>query len=1842
MAAVDKNAPSPATDTEGTSSCVACDKPDGAGNLVQCDQCDDWWHQSCAGVTDSIESKPWTCRKCVPAPSIASSTTTTSSRKRIQLKLEKLAEKRALEQKVLQVKLDAIHAEQKMVDEKYKLLRAAVEDPEENGSHRSRVTRRSSLQRTNDWLDQISEPENGVCDAAVLEPEISPTIPQHPPNSFATLPLAAGMHFGTTPKLNATNKGGRGGNSRKLIPTLNADVQHIEQLQRKRAGLKQHPNAAIPTAFPLPEFRADQQENYFVPNVITEDGETEQPSPPTKYTSNQHQQGKPVPTTDFNCQPMSPISNIDHYESLISQFGHMSPSESNIAQFMTDYKPTPSQLAARQTMNRDLPTFTGNPAEWPMFISIFTTTTLACGFNKAENLLRLQRCLKGAALDSVRSRLMMPNSVPNIIDTLRSFYGRPELLINDMLAKIRSIPPPKNDKLESLIEFGIIVQGFCDHLKAANQENHLSNPSLLSELVQRLPDNYKMQWADYSVVKSDVDLHDFGEFMNKLITSASRVTLYTGPTGRSEDRSKPKRGLLHAHMDVGQTTNRVLKCVACDGDHRLKDCAEFTSFNIDNRWQLVLKEGLCRNCLNFHGRRSCRVRGQCDVNGCQQRHHPLLHSPRLPPPSNETSNSFVNHHTVTSAENHTHRSSTSSHLFRILPITVYGSGNRKLNTYAFLDEGSSLTLMEEALAQELGIQGDPQVLCLKWTGNVTRTERNSQKLELEISGINLTKYHLQDTRTVKALTLPKQSLQYDSLSTMFRHLEGLPISSYTHAVPRILIGVNNIRLTVPLRVKEGKLNEPVATKTRLGWCVYGGTVGCLEKATVNLHTCVCITDRTLHDTVKDYFALEDTGIATSKVLESANDIRANKILEESTIRVGQRFQTGLLWKYDLDLIEFPDSFPMAMKRFECLERKLEKDLKIKQTIEQQIKDYLTKGYARRATNDELKNSDPRKVWYLPLGVVVNPKKPGKVRMVWDASVMVNGVSLNTMLLKGPDQLVALPRVLFRFRQFAIAVTGDIAEMYHQILIRPQDQQSQRFLWRSDPNKNLEVFIMQVATFGSTCSPASAQYVKNRNAMEFAEKYSRAVEEIIDGHYVDDYMGSFASKEEAKNVAVEIRDVHAQGGFKIRDWKSNCSEVIEVLEEQTTSNPSRVGINSTTSEKVLGMQWFSGEDLLAYCISFQPDLQKLITNRNRPTKRQVLKFLMSVFDPLGLLAAFVVQGKVLLQDVWRAGTKWDEEIDDQGFAKWIRWTDQFQLITDLRIPRCYYPSATDLQYKYLELHIFADASEDAYAAVAFFRIPVSHDSFQFSLVAAKTKVAPLKHCSIPRLELQAAVLATRLATFIKEGHTLTIDKIVFWSDSSTVLALIRSDHRRYKQFVACRVSEVLTTTTIADWRWISTKLNVADLATKWGQGGQLNSNSPWFQGPEFLKLDEQHWPKPKSILATNEEMKLCGIHHGITVPVPIIDPLRYSRWTRMLRVTAYILRYFNNVQKKRSKLNSIYLTRDELQNAENYLFRSVQWEAYPEEMSVLLSTTNVGVEKNSPLYKLSPYVDEQGVLRMDGRIGAAKNVEESTKFPVILCKQHPITDLLISHYHSKYHHANFETVVNEIRQCVYIPQIRSRVKIIINGCQWCKVYKTRPQVPRMAPLPAARLSSFTRPFSYVGLDLFGPVSVKVGRSKVKRWVALFTCLTIRAVHVEVVYSLDTQSCIMSIRRFVARRGSPLEFHSDNGTNFRGADNILQEQIRNIQEGLASTFTNTVTKWVFIPPGTPHMGGSWERMTHCFSATAAAAADTRRCCRTLRCWISLPWYHQDLSGRPGFHQVSTGIADALVRAGISCLP
>lgn len=262
----------------------------------------------------------------------------------------------------------------------------------------------------------------------------------------------------------------------------------------------------------------------------------------------------------------------------------------------------------------------------------------------------------------------------------------------------------------------------------------------------------------------------------------------------------------------------------------------------------------------------------------------------------------------------------------------------------------------------------------------------------------------------------------------------------------------------------------------------------------------------------------------------------------------------------------------------------------------------------------------------------------------------------------------------------------------------------------------------------------------------------------------------------------------------------------------------------------------------------------------------------------------------------------------------------------------------------------------------------------------------------------------------------------------------------------------------------------------------------------------------------------------------------------------------------------------------------QAEAFGSELKILRKNAELPmdkwltIEKSSKLYKLTPLVDNDGVIRSEGRSERADFLPFDLRFPIILPKEHIVTTKLVQHFHEKYGHAYRETVKNELRQRYLIPKVGVVIAAATKSCMWCKVRRNRPQTPRMASLPIQRLTPYLRPFSFVGVDYFGPITVTVGRHCEKRWIAIFTCLVVRAVHLEVANSLTTQSCLMAIRRFICHRGPPQEFFSDNGTNLKGASKELVSSVRNIDEECANEVTTARTKWTFNPPSTRTWAGS----------------------------------------------------------------
>ncbi|XP_062716193.1 uncharacterized protein LOC134291867 [Aedes albopictus] len=282
--------------------------------------------------------------------------------------------------------------------------------------------------------------------------------------------------------------------------------------------------------------------------------------------------------------------------------------------------PTPQQLCARQVMPMDLPVFAGNPEEWPVFYCQYKNTTAACGFNNSENLVRLQRCLRGQALEYVRSRLLLPELVPKVINQLEMLYGRPAVIINSLINKVQSMPPPEMGRLETIIDYGMAIQNLFDHMKAMNQLDHLRNPTLLQELETKLPSEMKLQWAKYKRQNSPSSLKTLNEFMNEIVEVTCEVFSAGSKTRTDQERNDE---IVETDSTLG---NQNSFCFICrERSHRVQDCIQFQSYDVSHRWRLIGELKLCRCCLGRHSTRVCQHAYECGTDRCQLLHHPLLH-----------------------------------------------------------------------------------------------------------------------------------------------------------------------------------------------------------------------------------------------------------------------------------------------------------------------------------------------------------------------------------------------------------------------------------------------------------------------------------------------------------------------------------------------------------------------------------------------------------------------------------------------------------------------------------------------------------------------------------------------------------------------------------------------------------------------------------------------------------------------------------------------------------------------------------------------------------------------------------------------------------------------------------------------------------------------------------------------------------------------------------------------------------------------------------------------------------------------------------------------------------------
>ncbi|XP_064642864.1 uncharacterized protein LOC135497084 [Lineus longissimus] len=747
------------------------------------------------------------------------------------------------------------------------------------------------------------------------------------------------------------------------------------------------------------------------------------------------------------------------------------------------------------------------------------------------------------------------------------------------------------------------------------------------------------------------------------------------------------------------------------------------------------------------------------------------------------------------------------------------------------------------------------------------------------------------------------------------------------------------------------------------------------------------------DTPKDqYFYTPEERIALSKA--------------KRTIRyVDGRYEIGIPWKEDRP--NLPNNRSVAERRFFNLERSLCKTPDIAKRYDEVMEANIEKGYLVPATRPP--PAEP--CWYLPhFPVIREQKATTKVRIVLDSAAKFKDVSLNDAMLPGPKLQRDLTDILLTFRVGPVALVGDIKEMFPQVRLLPEDQTYHRVLWRKlgSDNPLLEYKAARL-TFGDRASPFLAQYVLKTHAERMIDVYPAAARACIEDTYMDDEMTNTQNVEEGIGVRKDSTAMLHDGGFQIRQWCSNKIEVLEGVPEEDRV----AGIDFETEElpciKTLGVNWDAKNDTLGY--THTPVEEVPIT------KRTLLSKVAKLFDPLQLLAPFVIRAKMLQQEAWMLDLGWDDPFPPSLADKVQSWIDELLEVTEFKVPRWYYqPDSTGWA-----LHVFVDASSKAYAAVIFARSTYSDSGVLVRLVIAKAKVAPVKAVSIPRLELMAALLGMKLGLRVAKALHCEKSEIVFWTDSMDTLYWLRGQSRRYKPFVAHRVASIHLETTICQWRHVPGEVNPADLATRGRTIKELTAPNCWTDGPQFLYGGRETWPvgrmeESNSQEALKETRKSAAdvastqVKDEPAAREPVFGMYRHSSWTKTMRITAWLLRWRRTLEKLDEPTPSTLLP-DEIKKAEVYWVRVMQT-APPLESAARQLRTGQPVRGMSAL---SPFLDDQGLLRVGGRLGRS-NLPYDAKHPLILPSQHPLTETLIQHYHMRcYHTKGVNAQLAEIRE-----------------------------------------------------------------------------------------------------------------------------------------------------------------------------------------------------------------------------------
>lgn len=1459
----------------------------------------------------------------------------------------------------------------------------------------------------------------------------------------------------------------------------------------------------------------------------------------------------------------------------------------------------PPQLSPVRLPRLELPRFSGKLAEWSSFYNLFKVAIHdPPSLSPVEKFQYLLTQLEGEALDQIKNLQLTPENYEAAWQILTAHYQNERRHTMYHLFSLIDLP---DLTASNLTYFLSKLQEHVHALEALNHKLESFALLLMALTLKKFNAYHKKRFDDSRPDKQSVPtLLEVVRYLESEVCQISENEFYNRASSRQViPKPLPPTRVLHADSPdlqnalvtsarPGRSVQRTpvtspplspVSCRWCDGAHSLFQCKRFLDLPGPTRRDAVVQRKLCFNCLSpSHLAKDCTSQNSC--RHCQQKHHSLLHlfldatqanamTVQVEPTEYETNIEYVDQAPATALLG----SAPLPNRLTLLPTVraiVTSLDGRAVVLRAVIDSGAENCFITNSCANLLKLR-------------VRQTVTN-------VSGLSGNAVHVLGTTNASIYTANKELVTKNHPMFVVQKITGYLPSAPLH--PKLVDFVQNYPLSDPEfhipgpidllisadligKVINGVpiiLDPPLTTcllSTVFGYAVVGESF--TQRSTYSVSspprsssTLLCNTQE-LRDSIERFWKIEDANPPPSKT--NPDDEHAEKIYSTTTIQQPNgRYQVRLPFREHAPCLG--ESFLRAEKRFFRLESQLQSNPKLKDLYVRFINDYLKNGF--------MKEIDPpppdSRHYYIPhRGVLNESSTTTKLRVCVDASApTTNGLSLNDILVAGPKLQKEIPDILLNFRRHPVVFSGDVKQMFLQIDLHPLDHPYQLILWREDPSHPLKVFALTTVTFGVNCSPFLAIRTIQQTARDHGHLYPKAAEILLRDIYVDNVVSGADSADEVKHLLRDLNALAAKGGFFLRKW--TCSDP-SVLSDYPPDElePPLFDDNANPKYSVLGLSWLSSKDSFTYKIKTPPPDM---------TKRTILALIASIFDPCGWITPVSFKAKAFMQQLWLLKIGWDDPLPTPLADKWNGFLSDLPVLKDLLVPR-----RINAGGKKVQLHGFCDASEAGYAAVLYLRTTPNPPPLQsdppplatVTLIAAKSRVAPLKTVSLPRLELCAAsLLASLLKRFTPVlTDSFEIEKTYLWSDSTVTLVWIQTPPYHLKTFISNRVAEIQEATSDVIWRHIRSSDNPADCASRGLKPGEILNHTLWWNGPTWLQTPLEHWPESIPVLPSKgiPELKQgFGLSVLTAVQSEQFQLPVFADWEKLVRVVAYVARFGSRPLKKG------VLSLQEIYAAEHRILKFIQSQTYKEELESL--------QRNRPcspqIQRLTPFLDDAGLLRVGGRLRNA-SLPQFARTPILLPSRHPLVKLLVVKYHTFNLHAATKLLQALLARRYWITAVHTLARRVVHECIPCFKTKPRTNPPLMGDLPSPRVQP-NPVFTHSGMDFAGPFKTKIHQLRFARivpvYICIFVCMSTRAVHIEVVHDLTTPAYIAALHRFSARRGLPAHVYCDQGSNFGGAHNHFKRLLMNTNEELLQYANARRINFHFNPPYAPHQGGLWE--------------------------------------------------------------